>query len=208
MQTSNGVNLIKFSEEELIDLLWAWAAISFAFAVVLCGGIEGLRSGAGREFPSKLILAAITVGVAFLLHEISHKFVAQKYGCWAEFRRFDFGLILAVGLSFFGWIIAAPGAVMISGPISREQNGKISAAGPLTNIILAGLFFLLGISLTKFGLFTPLLQNIVGFGISINAWLALFNMIPIPPLDGSKVIGWSVPAWIGIAGVAVFILFM
>ena len=194
----------KFSETELIDLLWAWAAISFAFAVVLGGGVREV----GERFFEMLVLAAITVGTAFLLHELAHKFVAQKYGYWAEFRRFDFGLILAVILSFFGFIFAAPGAVMIAGLATKEQNGKISVAGPLTNIILAGLFLLLGTFLARFDLFTPLLQSIVGFGIMINAWLALFNMIPFPPLDGSKVISWSVHAWIGIVGVAVFILFV
>jgi Zn-dependent protease len=197
------MNLIKFSETELIDLLWAWAAISFAFAVVLGGGIRGVGNG----FPERLILAAVTVGVAFLLHELGHKFVAQKYGYWAEFRRFDFGLILAVILSFFGTVFAAPGAVMIDGLITNEQNGKIAVAGPLVNIVLAGLFLLLGLFLGSFNLFAPLLQNIVGYGIGINAWLALFNMLPIPPLDGSKVISWSLPAWIGIIAIASFILF-
>jgi len=197
------MNLIKFSETELIDFLWAWAAISFAFAVVLGGGIRGVGNG----FPERLILAAVTVGVAFLLHELGHKFVAQKYGYWAEFRRFDFGLILAVILSFFGTVFAAPGAVMIDGLITNEQNGKIAVAGPLVNIVLAGLFLLLGLFLGSFNLFAPLLQNIVGYGIGINAWLALFNMLPIPPLDGSKVISWSLPAWIGIIAIASFILF-
>lgn len=198
------MTFIKFSEEELIDLLWAWAAISFAFAVLLGGGIGGL----GEGFPERLLLAAVTVGVAFLLHELAHKFIAQKYGYWAEFRRFNFGLILAVFLSFYGFIFAAPGAVMIAGIATREQNGKISMAGPLTNIILALLFLLLGMFLAAFGLSTPLLQSIMGFGITINGWLALFNMIPIPPLDGSKVFSWSFPAWLGIVGAAVFILFV
>jgi len=200
----NIMRFIKFSESESIDLLWAWAAISFAFAVLLGGGIAGL----GKGFAGRLILAAITVGMAFLLHELAHKFVAQKYGYWAEFRRFNFGLILAVFLSFFGFIFAAPGAVIIAGLATNEQNGKIAAAGPLTNIILAGLFLLLGVFLAAFRLFTPLLQNIVGFGIMINAWLALFNMIPVPPLDGSKVISWSFPVWISIAGAAALILFI
>jgi len=155
-----------------------------------------------------MVVSGVTVGVAFLLHELGHKFMAQRYGYWSEFRRFDSGLIFAVFLSFFGLIFAAPGAVMIAGLPTKEQSGKISLAGPLVNTVLAFLLFLLGLFLAHFGLFTPLLQNIVGLGIMINAWLALFNMIPFYPLDGSKVISWSFPAWLSVVLIALFILFI
>lgn len=195
---------INFSEEELIDLLHAWAAISFAFAVVLSGGIKNL----GPQFVPNLIVAIVAVGTAFLFHELAHKILAQKYGCWAEFRKFSLGLALAVIFSFFGFIIAAPGAVMISGFVSREENGKISAAGPLTNIVLAILFFLAGITFSQtFGALPVLFSRLVFFGFFINAWLAFFNMIPFPPLDGSKVLAWSLPAWLSIAAVAGFMVF-
>ena len=195
---------ITYSEEELIDLLHAWAAISFAFAVVLSDGLRGL----GPQFVPNLIVAAVAVGTAFLLHELAHKVLAQKYGCWAEFRKFNLGLVLAVVMSFFGFIIAAPGAVMISGQVSREQNGKISAAGPLTNIALAILFFIAGIILPQiFGTMPNLFNQVIFFGFFINGWLALFNMIPFPPLDGSKVLAWSMPVWLGITAIAGFMVF-
>lgn len=195
---------ITYSEEELIHLLHAWAALSFAFAVALSGGLRGL----GPQFAQNLIIAGVIVGTAFLLHELAHKVLAQKYGCWAEFRKFNLGLALAVGMSFFGFIIAAPGAVMISGLISREQNGKISAIGPLTNIALAILFFAIGMFLTQFiGVMPNLVNQIIFYGFLINAWLALFNMIPFPPLDGSKVLAWSLPAWLGIVAIAGFMVF-
>jgi len=195
---------IKFSEEELIHLLHAWAAISFAFAIVLGGGLNGVRAG----FVQNLLVAGIAVGTAFLLHELAHKVIAQRYGCWAEFRKFNFGLVLAVVMSFFGFIFAAPGAVMISGFVSKEQNGKISAVGPLINIILALLFIGLGTLLSlMIGGIPPLLNKIIFYGFFINAWLAFFNMIPFPPFDGSKVMAWSVPAWAGIAAVSGFMVF-
>jgi len=193
---------ITFSEEELNDLLWAWAAITLAFAIVLT------VRGAGLGFTANLIVTGLTVGIAFLFHELGHKIVAQKYGCWAEFRKFTLGLILALAMSFMGFIIAAPGAVMISGFISREQNGKIAVAGPLVNIGLAILFFMTGIFLPQIiGELPALLGQIVFYGFFINAWLALFNMIPFPPLDGSKVMAWSFPVWLGTAALAGFMVF-
>ena len=84
------------------------------------------------------------MGLGFLLHQLAHKFVAQKYGCVAEFRAFDQMLYLAVGLAFFvGFIFAAPGAVMIRGYVDRRKNGIISIAGPAVNIMLAVIFLIL-----------------------------------------------------------------
>lgn len=183
-----------FSEEEIQELLKAWFAISLAFTIAQ----NGLG---GPAFLTFFLISALTVGVAFLLHEIAHKFVAQMYGCFAEFRSFTLGLILAVLMSFTGFIFAAPGAVVISGIVSGEENGKIAAAGPLTNIILAILFWFLG----QFFGFNMIFQS----GFRINAWLALFNLIPFWELDGLKVMNWNTGVWLGliaISGVLTFLL--
>lgn len=199
---------IKFSEEELTDLMYAWLAVSFAFAVVLSGGLARGLIGWNIIFLQNFVVAAIAVGTGFLLHELAHKFVAQRYGCWAEFRKWNFGLILAVGMSFLGFVFAAPGAVMISGLISQEQNGRISAAGAVTNLVLAILFFGAGILLALLGIgLSPFIAKIISYGFFVNAWLALFNMLPIPPLDGSKVMAWSMPAWVAIIATAGFMVF-
>lgn len=192
---------IKFSEEELIHLLYAWSAISLAFAIVTTQG-----SARFFKFSENLIVSALTVGVAFLFHELAHKIVAQHYGCWAEFRKFDLGLILAVLMSFFGFVFAAPGAVFIFGPISEKENGKIAMTGPLSNLFLAVIFLLLRLFLNSFPF---LLGRIIGAGFYINSWLAFFNLLPFPPLDGSQIINWSLPIWLFlviIAGAFVFLL--
>ncbi len=171
----------KFSKEEIEDLLVAWAVISLSFTFALMGGVFRIE----RSFLKIFFFSLITVGLGFLLHEISHKLVAQRYGFWAEFRRFDLGLIFALLFSFFGTIFAAPGAVMIFAPFStKEENGKISLAGPLANLILAILF-----------LFLSKIHPLFYFGAKINASLAFFNLLPFPPLDGFKVISWSPFYW-------------
>lgn len=180
---------IKFSEKELIDLLYAWAAISFSFAVLMSRQNFSL-------FGQNLLISGLTVGIAFLFHEISHKIVAQFFGCWAEFRKFDLGLIFAILMSFFGFVFAAPGAVLIFGFLSQRENGKIALAGPLANIVLALIFLFLNSFFLKFYSLPNILKEIFIEGFYINSWLAFFNLIPFPPLDGSKVISWSFLAWL------------
>jgi Zn-dependent protease len=189
------VGKINTSESEIKDLIKAWVAISIAFSMVM-------RGLAGLSFLQVFIVAAITVGTGFLLHELGHKLVAQRYGCFAEFRSFDQMLILAVLMSFFGFVFAAPGAVMISGPVGKRRNGIISAAGPIINLILA-LIFLLMLFISPFGF----LSIIAFYGFFINSWLALFNMIPIWNLDGAKVLRWNKKVYGVIVAIALFLMF-
>lgn len=156
--------------------------ISLAFAILLSGGISGFNSG----FFIVFIIAFLTAGLGFLLHELMHKYFAQKYKLWAEFRANYKMLLFAIAVAFFGFIFAAPGAVYIKGATSTRQNGKISLAGPVTNIILA-LIFLVPVLIYNQGI----LGVISKLGLTINSLLAAFNMIPVMPFDGAKVIKWD-----------------
>ena len=172
---------MKFSPIEQRDLVKAWFVIALAFAIVFNGGL-----GFESDFFILIVFSAITVGLGFLLHELAHKYVAQMYGCWAEFRAFNGMLWLALICSFFGFVFAAPGAVMIHGNyISRKMNGLISAAGPATNYVLALVF--LGIGQLGGNIFGTL----GAYGFMINAWLGLFNMIPFGQFDGRKILDLS-----------------
>jgi Zn-dependent protease len=189
------ISNITTSEVEIKDLIKAWIAISIAFAIVM-------RS-LDLNFYSSFIIASLTVGIGFLLHELGHKFVAQRYGCFAEFRSFDQFLILAIIMSFFGFVFAAPGAVMISGPVGVRRNGKISVAGPLVNLALA-LMFLSILLIPPTGIF----RIFAVYGFLINSWLALFNMIPFGNLDGAKVLRWSKPVYALVVLIAVVFMFL
>ncbi|MCD6455837.1 MAG: site-2 protease family protein [Methanophagales archaeon] len=187
---------MKTSETELKHLLIAWLAISFAFAVVL-------RGWHGLNFFLVFGISAITVGFAFIFHELAHKVVAQKYGAWSEFRMAPFMLLVAILTAFMGFIFAAPGAVMIINPyLTREESGKIAIAGPMMNVALAFLF--LPLAFSTYGL--P--KQIGEFGVMINAWLAVFNMIPISVLDGRKVMAWDKQVYGVAVGIAIVVLVM
>ena len=178
--------MMKFSYKEKKDLFNAGLMISLAFAILLSGGF-GLFFSFSLNFLIIFAIALFTAGLGFLLHELMHKYVAQSYGLFAEFRASYNMLWLAIAFSLFGFIIAAPGAVMISGNVTRERNGKISLAGPMTNIVLA-LIFLVFILAFKT---ETILGYFFSFGLTINSLLAAFNMIPMMPFDGAKVISWN-----------------
>ncbi|MBI1936419.1 metalloprotease [Candidatus Woesearchaeota archaeon] len=195
---SNQIQLlgISTSETELKDILKAWLAISAAFGIIMSGSLVS------AGFYSKFVIASLTVGIGFLLHELGHKLVAQKYGCFAEFRSFDGMLVLAVAMSFLGVVFAAPGAVMIEGKVSRRKSGWISAAGPIVNLLLAAAFF--GMSFAGLGT----LRAVAYYGFIINSWLALFNMIPFWLFDGHKILKWSKTAYFAIAATAAMFMLL
>ncbi len=192
---------IKTSSTELVDIAKAWIALSFAFALLYSGtyllGGKSFTNILTSNFVLVFLISLFTAGLGFLLHELAHKFVAQHYGCMAEFRAFDKMIYLAVGLAaVVGWIFAAPGAVMISGTVTRKENGIISIAGPATNFVLAGIFW-----------FVAQFAPIFTVGYFVNAWLGLFNLIPFGNFDGKKILAWSKAWWTGAVVVGVLLLF-
>ncbi len=127
----------------------------------------------------------IIVGTAFVLHELSHKLVANALGYPAEYRMWTSGLLFALFLAIVTngrFIFAAPGAVYIFGRPNRRDDGIIAAAGPLTNLIIAYIFLYLALTY----------QSEVFLAIStVNAFIGFFNLMPFFPLDGSKVLPWN-----------------
>ncbi|MBI4448217.1 hypothetical protein HY643_04495 [Candidatus Woesearchaeota archaeon] len=176
---------IKTSKTEIKDLAKALITVSLAFAILLT------KEFALQELLKNIGIAAITVTLGFLFHELAHKVVAQKFGCFAEFRASNTMLLIALATSFFGFIFAAPGAVMIAGRVSKERNGKIALAGPLTNLAVAVIF----LSLSQLLFLGETIKMITHYGFMINSWLALFNMLPFGFLDGKKVKAWNSKAY-------------
>ncbi|MDD1675059.1 MAG: peptidase M50 [Methanomicrobiales archaeon] len=184
--------LERIPPREWKDLLIAWLAIALAFTLIFVRTRIDLV-----DFFVYFAISLVTVGIAFVLHEMAHKFTALRFGYWAEFRKDTQMLLIAVVLAALaGLVFAAPGATVIYGTnLTREQNGKISAVGPLSNLILCipfGALYLAGLNGFLGGL--GLIIGMVGF--QVNAMIAFFNMIPVSVLDGKKVLSWSVPIFV------------
>lgn len=174
---------IRFSKIEIIHLLISIIVLSLAFSFAYTYPFYIHLVYFIQIFPVSL-LAVIT---AFAFHELAHKFTGMKYGYWSEYRMFPQGLIFALFLGLFTpFVFAAPGAVQIFGMPSKEEGGKIAMAGPSTNIIISAIFYLLSFLAFK---------NIFLMVSGINAFLALFNLIPLGPLDGRKVFYWDIKVW-------------
>lgn len=176
-----------FSLTEVRDLIISVVAITIIFAY------PNLQN-------FTVYLAVILV--SFVLHELAHKFVAQKFGAVAFYKMWVQGILIGVLSMFLPFRFIAPGAVVIyqqrfrrwkrkrfgfgeqlSGRLTQDEMGIISVAGPLVNFAIAAVASLFA------GPFYSLLA-------SLNAFLALFNIIPIKPLDGSKVLEWKPWVWI------------
>lgn len=144
--------------------------------------------------PAFMIISLLGVGVAFIGHELSHRFVARRLGFYSAYKMWPEGLAMALILAIASggrFIFAAPGAVIFSSywilrrPMMKDI-GLIGIAGTVFNItvmyVSLALYFATGLSLFSF----------IG---SINGWLALFNLIPFGPLDGRKVKAWNFRLW-------------
>ena len=134
-----------------------------------------------------LVSLAIAFTLSFFLHELAHKFSAQHFGLWAEFRLTMQGaLITLISMLLPFFKIISPGAVMIAGPITKETAGKTALSGPLTNIVLSALCTMIAATT----------QN-ASFWIvaGINALIAFFNLIPFGIMDGLKVFWWNKIVW-------------
>ncbi len=173
----------KIDPEEWLHIAVSVLTISFAFSLFK-------EPGFSIDY---FWLIFITVGLGFVLHELAHKYVAIRYGANAYYRASTFGLFAALGLAFItngSLVFAAPGAVYFHGShLTREQIGKIGLAGPMMNLVLALVFGFIALNV-------PGLREMGLMGVSVNAFLGAFNLVPFGILDGAKVYAWDKNVWL------------
>ena len=182
---------LRFSRIEVLHLVAAVTVLTAAFAIFRADG--WLPSGI------QVLASFVAVGSGFVLHELAHKAVAQRYGHWAEFRAQPFGLLIGLFLALFAKVLfAAPGAVYIRGQVTYRENGLISLVGPGVNMLLAAVAFPFTLAVNGEAPLTIIMEEVA----RVNALLALFNLIPLGPFDGKKVWMWSKPAYVAAVLVA------
>jgi Zn-dependent protease len=172
----------------------------------------------------------IAVVLVFLLHELMHRWVAKRFGAGAFFRIWPMGILLALmfAIAFNGAIkFVAVGAVTIMPfkfgrwpykafksklkHLTDTELGMIAFSGIGVNIFLAMLFGSVLQPLDQLFInavnppIIPFINKPLGIGL-LNAFLALFNLIPIPPLDGSKVFFWKPWFWFFSLFISILIL--
>ena len=183
--------------------------IFLIIALMLFSSVMSLMSSEGRLLSLFLSIPGLLIAITF--HEFAHAFAADRLGDDTPrrqgrlnlnpFKHLDvFGTIMLI-FAGFGW-----GKPVEINPRNFNRNislakaeAIVAAAGPLTNIVLAFVFEIITCAIIRFapefyvsqaGYITNIiLQSIV----SINIGLGIFNLIPLPPLDGSKILGGFSP---------------
>lgn len=191
----------RFSGREIGDIAVAMVVLSIAFVILYRDSqfmwYLGYAYGDVARWPILIVTCFGLVFFSFLLHEFGHKFTAQNFGLRSEFRMSRIGLFITLITSLLGFLFAAPGAVVINRYPDKRTNGLISIAGPAVNIVLA----MVGIVGCFAFNHTPLVFVFLMLA-NLNAFLAFFNLLPIPPLDGSKILAWNAPVYVAAMAVA------
>ncbi len=163
-----------------------------------------LRGASGIEIAILFLARLFVVFCTLPVHEYAHAFVADKLG--DKTARLSGRLTLnpmahidilgAIMILFVGFGYAKPVPVNPRNFKNPKKEMAFTAlAGPFSNILMAVVFMLLSNVLSLFGssLFVQAFYVFFSFAASINIGLAVFNLIPIPPLDGSRVLELLIP---------------
>lgn len=165
----------------------------------------------------RIVVWILPVIFAITVHEVAHGWVARKCGDNTAYQQGRLTLNPMKHIDWFGTIIL-PGLLLLTGtgfifgwakpvPVDarnfknpRKDMAWVALAGPVSNLLMAiawALLARLGVLIKVEAISLPLIYMGVA-GISINLVLALINLLPIPPLDGSRVVTGILPnywAW-------------
>ena len=191
-----------FKNKELRDLILAIIILSVIFSF--------------PDFSGFFLVSIVIVLFSYFIRELAHKFVARKFGCMSTFKLWPPGVligIMSILLKYFGGffaekniVFAAPGFAEVVPYRFGRMGFKLARVTPkdLGLVALAGtginVFFAVFFKMFSGGIFQTL-------GL-YNGLIALFNLIPISPLDGGKIFVWSMMTWLFLVFVSVLVVFV
>ncbi|MEZ0394555.1 MAG: site-2 protease family protein [Desulfurococcaceae archaeon] len=176
---------------EPLSLAIAAVAVSLAF------GLGSLLEGGVVAFA----LSSLAAVLAVIPHELAHRGAARRMGMEGRYVLHPIGLALtlASALPFIPLKVVMPGVTLVF-PLfyvepgeARRIDGVVSLAGPATNIAIATAC---SAALALWGWGHPLAWLATYEVGLVSSWVALFNLLPVPPLDGYKVLRWRPPLYL------------
>lgn len=163
------------------------------------------------NFLIAVVVMIIPLFISITIHEWAHGFVAYKFGdptpkiqgrlSFNPFAHLDLIGTLMLFVVGVGW--AKPVQININNIPSKTKQLIIAMAGPFSNFTIAVIFSIIIVllnhnidTINKLSMnndFTGVMFTLLSFVIKINLILTIFNLMPIPPLDGSSIIRWLLP---------------
>jgi Zn-dependent protease len=191
-----------FTKEEIRDIVISVFVVTLIFSFKITSPTFG--------FELFFVYLAIVI-VAFLFHELAHKGIAMKFHCVAIYKMWTPGIFISLLSLVLPIRFIAPGAVVIypfkfgrwgfrRSSLTQTEMGFITVAGLLVNLFSALLssFFIGSYVIGTVDVFLTLAY--------VNTMLFFFNLLPIPPLDGSKVLQWKPWFWIFLMVIAIVMI--
>ncbi len=157
-----------------------------------------------------VLLPTLAITIAIVPHELAHRQIARSRGCWSRFVLYPPGFLVTLILNaLLGALIRSP-VLFISGytliscySYTREDDGLISVAGPLTNIAIS----LASLALLHLPM-DLLALRFLAYLMRLNAFVAFFNLLPLGPLDGSKIFRWNIAVWAVLFALSAYMSFV
>lgn len=188
-----------------------WVFLSIIALALMAGFDDGRKSFDAALWAANFIQVFFIIFLAVLVHETAHRVYALHIGFKLEFKPWFYGLVaglivmlLTTGKFFFLAYSSFEAKLLKAHRLGYFRYGlnyfaiaAIAAVGPVANIALAAIF--------KLMVFLP--ESFVQKAVLINVMFAIYNLLPIPPLDGAQlffgsrilyaftaglVLGWSV----------------
>jgi len=156
--------------------------------------------------PTRMLFVIPAIIIALSFHEYAHARVAYHYGdptakeegrlTLNPLRHLDVVGTLLLIFAGFGWAKPVPVNPWYLGPDRKKKLMHVSIAGPLMNVLEALVGALIISLIYHFVPYSPAANyfyNFFYYFVYINITLAIFNLLPVPPLDGSKILGGLLP---------------